>query len=290
MISVFYLLAVIVGMTLQNVFKKQYNQKTANRGGATFCALSTVFAAVVFLVFAKYPLHFDTGFVGYSVGFAVSYSVSVIFSVLAISCGSLALTSLFISYSLIIPTAYGIFFQHSPISVAFVIGLVLFAVSLFLINYTKDESDADTKITLKWVIFAVLAFFGNGMCSTVQNMQVTSFKGEMKSEFMILAYIISMVGMLVYALFTEKRDIIPSAKKGFLPVALCGLFNGIVNLSVILAVERGEIPSAVLYPTVSAGGMILTFLISTFIYREKMSKSQITGFFVGVVSVVLLNL
>ena len=121
-------------------------------------------------------------------------------------------------------------------------------------------------------------------------MQVEKYNGAMKSEFMILAYIISMVFMLVYSLFTERKDMILSVKKGWLLAILCGAFNGIVNLLVILLLERKELQSSVIFPTIAAGGMILTFIVSLTLYKEKMTKAQTTGFFIGVVSVILLNL
>lgn len=290
MTSTLILIAATVIMVMQNVFMKQYNKRTGNLGGIIFCSVSALVAAIVFIAAADYPMSFEPGVAVYSLGFALSYSTNMIFTVIAISCGSLALTSLMVSYSLIIPTAYGIIFLHNPVSATLVAGFILFAVSLFLINYSGAGGEGGSKITLKWLICAGLAFLGNGMCSTVQNMQVTEYSGEMKSEFMIAAYIVSMVGMLIYSLFSERKDIVPSLKKGWLQAALCGLFNGLLNFLVISLIEIGDIPEAVLYPTISAGGMILAVVISVFVYREKMSKYQFIGFFMGIFSVILLNL
>lgn len=290
MVSTIYLIIVTFGVFIQNVFKKQYNEKTGSRGGSMFCALSAVFAALVFLFAAEFPLKIEPGVVGYSVGFAVVYAIALIFSVLAIANGSLAITSLILSYSLLIPTFYGIIFLKNEITDTLVIGLVLFMISLFLINYKAEKEEGQHKVTFKWIIYVILAFVGNGMCSTVTNMQVEKYNGAMKSEFMILAYIISMIFMFVYALFTERKDITLSLKKGWLLALLCGVFNGIVNLLVILLLERKELQSSVIFPTIAAGGMILTFIVSLTLYKEKMTKAQTVGFFIGVVSVILLNL
>ena len=50
------------------------------------------------------------------------------------------------------------------------------------------------------------------------------------------------------------------------------------------------IPSAILYPTISAGGIVIAFLFALLVYREKLSKTQQIGYAIGVTSVVLLNL
>jgi N-acetylglucosamine-6-phosphate deacetylase len=43
-------------------------------------------------------------------------------------------------------------------------------------------------------------------------------------------------------------------------------------------------------PTISAGGIVLTFIIAVCVYRERLSRSQLAGYILGTVSVVLLNL
>ena len=48
--------------------------------------------------------------------------------------------------------------------------------------------------------------------------------------------------------------------------------------------------AAVLFPIVTGGGLVCSFLISAFIYKEKLSRIQIFGFALGIVAVVLLKL
>ena len=84
---------------------------------------------------------------------------------LAIKVGSLSLTSLAISFSLLIPTVVGIVLYDEPLTAWFFIGLGLLLASLVLINTKGGE----IKITFKWIIFVLLAFIGNGSCSAVQN-------------------------------------------------------------------------------------------------------------------------
>ena len=77
--------------------------------------------------------------------------------------GSLGVTMLIFSYSLIIPTFYGVIVLKEPVSYFTWIGLSLLAVSLFLLNF-KNET---VKISLKWSVFTFMSFVGNGMCSTI---------------------------------------------------------------------------------------------------------------------------
>ena len=46
------------------------------------------------------------------------------------------------------------------------------------------------KITWKWILYVLLAFLGNGACSTVQVLQQRTFAGAYKNELMIMALLI----------------------------------------------------------------------------------------------------
>ena len=86
----------------------------------------------------------------------------------------------------------------------------------------------------------------------------------------------------------ERKDIVFCIKKGWLPASLCGVANALVNL--LTMVLQGRMPVSVLFPLVSSGGLVLTFFLSRFIYKEKLSKVQIAGFLLGTLSVVFLNI
>jgi multidrug transporter EmrE-like cation transporter len=163
--------------------------------------------------------------------------------------------------------------------------IVVLVVALILINL---EEKGEKKITAKWVLYVVLAFVGNGMCSTVQKVQQLNQAGLYKNEFMIVALVISAIAMGIFALCTEKKKVLPHLKAGFLLYTANGLANGITNFLVIFLSLRT--PASVMFPVISAGGIVLTFFISLFFYKEKLSKWQILGSALGLVSVIFLNL
>ena len=284
MVNILLLLTIVVFVSVQQVTKKAYNLKVSG-GAMSYSAASCVAALVVFLITSGGKLTFSTEFLPYSLLFALSYSVTVVTGMLAILVGPLSLTCLVTSFSLIVPTLYGIFVLQEPVSTNLFIGLGLLAAALVLINL---EEKGEKKITLKWAIYVILAFVGNGMCSTVQKVQQIQLAGQYKSEFMIVALIISAVAMGIFALCTEKRQILPNLKTGFWLYVICGLANGGANFLVIFLSSR--MAASVMFPVISAGGIVLTFLISLFFYKEKLSKWQILGSALGLVSVIFLNL
>lgn len=126
------------------------------------------------------------------------------------------------------------------------------------------------------------------MCSTVQKIQQVASEGKFKSELMIGALIITAVMLLPVTVYTEKDKIKNSVKKGWFWAAACGIANGIVNLLVM--VLGGRLPISLLFPVISAGGIILSSTVSVLVYKEKLTKIQLAGVIIGIISIVFLNL
>lgn len=281
--SAFYLATIILMVAAQNVGQKEYNKRTSGGGKYLFGMIMSLFAAV-FFVLTSGGLTWNTGVLPYSAGFALSYGAATAGGVAAVAYGSLSMTTLITSYSLMVPTLYGLVFLNDSVGVGFLPGILALAISLVLIN-KKGNAEA---INLKWVIYVTLAFIGNGMCSVVQKMQQVASGGAYKSEFMIIALIFVAIGMGICSVKSERAMAKEYAKKAWYIAALNGVFNGIVNLFVMIL--SGIMPVAVMFPLMSAGGIVLTYVISRFIYKEKLSKVQLVGFVLGVVAVILLNI
>ena len=276
-----YLLAIILGVSGQSIVKKPYKKKTDGAGVYFFNTLLSA-AALLFFVVTSSKFSFDISFIPYSIGFAVSYAVASVFMVLAIAYGSLSLTSLFISYSLMIPTFYGLMIGD-PIGKGFIPGMILLVISLFLTN----KMDEKGKISFKWIMFVILSFVGNGMCTVVQKMQQIASNGAYKNEFMIVALAIVTVVMLIMSILKERTEIKFFAKVGWHWAIICGALNGMVNLFVMIL--SGKMPVSLMFPLISAGGLIVTYIVSRFFYKEKLTKIQFIGFIFGLMAVVFLN-
>ena len=126
------------------------------------------------------------------------------------------------------------------------------------------------------------------MCSVVQNAQQRRFNGTQNSNFMILALIISTAVLLVLSLAFERHTILNALKKGTVLSAACGICNGATNYLVMVIIAA--VASSVFFPVLSAGQLILTFIISVFAYKEKFIPRQIAGLACGLASLVLLNI
>lgn len=281
-----YALLAVAALTVacQNIAKKKFNQKSAV--GVFFFSGMISLCAMAFFIVINDDWSYRPEQLPHSFGFALSYTAYTLFAVMAMKAGSLAKTSLVLSSSLLIPTLYGFLFLNEAISITLVAGLALLIAGLWLVNYVKEKSVT----TLKWALFAFLAFAGSGMCSVVQKMQVNTFGTEGKNVFMIVALAIVTVMLFTVALFSkpELTNIGSIVKKGLPLAAACGVFNGLCNMLVMYLNPR--VPASILFPVISGGGVVLVFLYSVLVLKEKFTLLQKIGYGLGVASIILMNL
>lgn len=276
------IILVILGMSTQGLTRKGFSLK--HNAPFLFSFLSVGIAMLFFIVSAGKNFIFSWDYIPYAIIFALGYGSATVFGFFAITHGSLGLTSLVTSYSLIIPTFYGILFLNENPSPMLYIGLGLLFASIFLINFVKGEK----KPTIKWLIFVTLALFGNGVCTTAQKVQQLNQNKAYKNEFMAIALFLVTLVCLIFALCYHKKDFKPVFTKPVIIIpVICGVANAVVNYLVMVL---SRLPASLLFPVISAGGIILTGIISLTIYKERFTKQQILGMILGILSVVFLNL
>ncbi len=278
------ILIITLCSTVNNVARKAYNQSCPDKGSYTFTTLIAVTAALFFILTSGGSLSFSWELFPWSASFGISYGLAIFFSVLAVNCGSLALTSLIISYSLILPTLFGLIYYHEPISLLFIIGMLLLLLSLLLINMSSGK----VVITLRWCVYVGISFLANGACSIVQSAQQRHFNGANKNEFMIMALSTVSIILIAFSIAKEKKDLAVCLKNGLLYGSICGITNGIVNLLSLVLVTRMNV--SIVFPVISAGCIVAVSVVSVLYYKEQLSRNQIIGVAAGVGAIVFLSL
>lgn len=277
------LLITVVCIVLQSLITKQYNLKTERTNTYIFVSVLSVAAAIFFLIAAKGKLEFNFYVMLYSMAFALAYGSGFFGMVKAIEYGPLSISTLISQFSLLIPTLYGIIILSENLKFIGYIGIAFLLVSLVLVNAKNEEM----KISGKWILWVIVGFIGNGMCSVIQKMQQVKFDGEYKSEFMMAALLmVAIVTFVVGAIKSKnvKEDVLNAVKYAVAE----GVANGIVNLSVMFL--TGMLATSVIFPTISAGGMAITFVLAILIFKEKLNCKQTIGYLLGIAAVLLLNI
>ncbi len=220
--------------------------------------------------------------------FAIAYFACIVGQLYAVKTGPIAISSIFFSLSLLIPTFFGVFFWNEQIGTTFVIGILLVCASVVFMYLKKPEGNK-ARVNGKWVLYVIVACAANGMCSVIQTYHQKTGGEPFKAEFMMTAMAVVALGNIIAACLSQGKGVLYQLKGA--PVALTGgLMNAVLNLFVMLLASRGVIGQSVFFPVISVGSMALVYLASVFLFREKLSRWQNIGVLLGAAAIVLLQL
>ena len=277
------LVATVLGVTVQGIVSKQYSLRAKAQNSFMYASVVAFFAMLFFAICSIGTFRFDPAIIPYALLFGLFYCMSLFGGVNAIKTGSLSISVLVNQCALVIPTLFGIAILKEEISIYGYVGIVLLFAALVLVNL-KNEKMHFSKI---WFLWLAVQFVGNGMCSTVQKIQQLRFEGAYKNEYMVVALAFVTVASFLAGLYKNK-EIKENVRSAIRFAPFQGIANGAVNLFVMML--TGLLPTAIMFPSISAGGMVLTFIIALTVYKEKLSRMQVFGYILGIASVVLLNL
>lgn len=275
---------IAVSLSVQAAVRKSYGQSVQDKGTYLFNGISCLVAAIFFFVSGGFKFEFNMGVTVMSLIFGVFFGISTYTSFTALQVGPMSLTSLVLSYSLLLATVYGICFKNEKVSIAMIIGLVFLVVSMVCINLKKD----DKKASVKWLILAVAALFSNGICTIIQREEQIIYEGKYLNEFMITALVGIFIAFIIVAFVTERNDIKLCMKKGTLYMIIWGVANGMANLFVMILATK--MAASLMFPLISGSSIILTWVMARFFYKEKLTTLQNIGLVLGTVAVILLNM
>ena len=276
--------------SIQGIIPKFYQAKNDKINTFIFSSIVAIVAGAIFLIkifIDGNGFNYSVGAMAFSIIYAVCYAMCFIFQVLAFKYGPLSLTALFLQLSLIIPVCYGLFFLKESLSIFGYIAIGILLLSMLFLNLQKDKKN----FSIKWIIFVLLACFGNGVCSITQKEIQVKYSGLYKNEYMIVGLLIASVIMficgIIYARQQGTKLLSDINKAGFYSIA-CGFCNGITSLLILIIV--GYSSASWFYPMLAGCGIVFSFVISYFLFKEKISKTQIVGYVLGLIAVVLLNI
>ncbi len=285
MVIVVYLLIVLASVT-QSATTKLFNQNCAH--SAVFNAMKSCTALILFALIAAFgfTFHLPTLLFGFLYGTCLCISMYAGYQ--ALCRGPMALTSMLVSFSVMIPLIWGITVGNETLKKiqypAFV--LLLLAITMTSADKMKIKKNTQTNYGL-WLLFVGITFACNGMCSILQKQHQILYPGAYSNEFMLFAMLLCSVVFLISA----SRKISPKELKmikGKRYGVLSGLANGIANfLTLVLA---GLENASVLFPIISAGTILASLLFGRLLFKEKLKVNHYVALASGIVAVILLKL
>ncbi|MBR2376055.1 MAG: hypothetical protein IKA88_07185 [Clostridia bacterium] len=209
---------------------------------------------------------------------------------MAIKTGSLSLSALISSFSIIIPALYSAIVLGEKFTAWGIVGLILLFASFILVNTIEK----DAKFNFKWLIFAILSFLGNGIGSTLQKAHQSKLleQGIQANDYAVCFQFFAMLAVTVIfgvmLLASKPKDFKLLVKKSGAYASATGVANAGCNILMLLLAT--SLSGVVLYPSVSAGLIVFTFITALILYKERFTKWQYVGYAFGIASVILLSI
>lgn len=281
MISILMYIGIVLSSCIQSVAVKLYS----NNKDTNVLAFNTIKASVIFLVFLALSItsfNLNTETLIFASIYGLALGASMYAGYLALRLGPVSLTSLIVSFSLIIPCVYGIVRFDEAVTLIKTVGFILLAASIFLTNSNFDKSRPASK---KWLIFVFVTLIANGVGASVQKEHQMRYPGLYLEEFMCISMLVATILFIVITLHKNKMQI---SKRTFGYGIASGVTNGAANF--LTLAMAGMENATVLFPVVSAGTIIASVIAGKIIFGEKNSMLKYMAIILGIFAVIFLKL
>ena len=171
-----------------------------------------------------------------------------------------------------------------------VVLVVLMILSVFLL-YRKDPEQSG--VGAKWWILAALCFLLSGGAGVMEKVHQTSEWRDQRIAFLfsacLIMFCLSALGLLIVWIAGRRKE---SPREPLPRALLLGAVAGVIVgfYSQINLYLSGALDSMVYYPIANGGGLLLTVLVSLFVFRERLNKKTLFGVGIGLLSILCLSL
>ncbi len=276
-----------------NIAKKHYtNKATAGlSGGFIFNTVGCVTASLTLLFWGGFdtPSLF-TFLLGLLFGAITAFQG--ITNIAALHVGPMSYTTVIISFSTLISALSGVLFFNEGLGLSQIFGIILMLISFVLAAKSDDKGK---KATLKWFALCLACFVATGGIGIMQKIhQNSAYRNEL-NEFLVITFLSSAIICAVFAALLKQRESLPADKADKKDARLWPMLSVLLVNGICVAVNNkfnlylsGVMDSAVFFPIVNGGGLVLTTLAAVVLFREKLSKKQWIGVIFGIASVIFL--
>ena len=268
--------------SLCNVCQSTFTKLASSKKETPLMSFNSIKVGAAFVLFLLLSLkgsalHLPT------ILFASIYGIllffSTLFGYLALKSGSMALTSLIVSYSVIIPCLFGFIFLGEELTTLKLSGIICLFVSMFLLRKKSENIKAEKG----WILYIAITFCCNGICSIIQKIHQIQYPAMYVNEFTVSSLFVAFIIFAIMSITKKETKSVPSKGYG----ALAGILMGTGNyLTLILS---SKMDATVLFPLITISAMLINVTISKLLFKDKFNLIQLFGMALGIVSVLLIK-
>jgi len=247
----------------------------------------------------------ESGTVWNALASGLTWAITLQFWYIGLSLSTLILSNVICSITVLVPIFLAALFFQEQISIGQYIGLALFFGAIYFMS-VKGKGEK-TKVNSVAIICYIINAIGGGVISFLQ--KVFSYSNEQISASMYNVYVYFFAGVgffLIYFIFKKFaktkaiqkiNSVMPVSSEPLKAKDVFSKFFWIVFVMSILTFLRSallteaayDVPAAVLYPLFKGVSMILVFITSVVLLKEKPTWRSVVGLVLAIVSVVLVN-
>ncbi len=290
-------LALTFGITKSYCGKKTSNHATLayyavviNAFRMALCIFIGVIAVLISKVSLSQALNIKTIIISLVSGVATA-GFTVLW-LLSVKTSSFMLVEVFVMASVILPLTLCAIFYGESIGIIQMIGIALLIVAVYLMCTYNSKS---VKMSIKGFLLLFSTAIASGLCDFSQKTFVREIVNANASLFNLYTYFFAFITLVIVSFIfraTEKdKSELLSAPKIVKPIffyvlimAVCLFLNTFFKT---LAAER--LSAVLLYPLNQGMAILLSLLMSVFIFKEKINLKGIIGITLAVTSLILIN-
>lgn len=289
-----FILALSMAAALSvNILRKYFTGtlSKAASGNLLFNGVCGLTAAVILLCWGGMgTLSTFTLFLGILFGAVTSLQGVTMLS--ALQCGPMSYTTVINSFSTLLSALSGVAFFGEHLGWAQIVGMLLMLVSFVLAAKSDPQGKRANR---KWLLLCLISFFATGGIGVMQKVhQKSEYRAELNA-FLVIAFLVSacICTCLFFLLRCREKRTETEERTGhrriwlLLGVMLVSGVGVAVNNKFNLYLS-GVMDSAVFFPIVNGGGLVLATLAAVLVFRERLTKRQWIGVVFGIASVIFL--
>lgn len=220
--------------------------------------------------------------------YAIIYAAMIITAqwtyTMALSTGGASICATVYSLGFIFPTLSGMMFWGEEVTVFKIIGIILVIPALIFAGRGKGTSNAKLS---SYIVPMMIACFMSGALGILQKIHGTSTYASQKNQMVLIAFGIAALVSLCAYFIAEKSEKAPTVKSVSI-TACIGICFGACNL--INTVLAAALDSAVLFPLLNIGIVLLSLFLSMLLFHEKFTKNHLFLIIFAVAAILFINL
>lgn len=213
-------------------------------------------------------------------------SVFVVSWLVAVKYGMYMTVDVSLTFGTAVPIILSCIFFKENVSVKQIFGLLLLVAAVYIMCGYNNEQKG--KPQLKSYIPLLICGLANGFCDFSQKLFVNSDTTVSVSAYNFYIYIFSAVTLLVCCFFIKHGKSKPNCKGAgiyILIMAIC-----LFGCSYFKTKAAGILPSIQLYPLCQSLSMILSAIMASVFFKEKITPKCVFGITLSFVALLFINM